>query len=357
MIIMIQVHVLDAWTLTSARSSDTFRDLQVIGGLAAPLFLWLAGIALVLSAEQQVRRTGDRNAAWKSVVKRGLEIFVLAFVFRLTSFLFSFGASPLSIFRVDVLNILGLAIAAAGVIWGVVSGRGAQATVFAAGALAVAMATPVIRVAGWVGDLPIWVQWYLRPAGEHTTFTGLPWAGFVFAGSAVGTAVTALGESGERRFYMGLAAGGAALVAVGLYMSSLPSIYRESSFWTSSPTFFVVRVGVLMVGLAALFMVLKSQMHPIASAQWLPALGRSSLFIYWVHVELVYGWAGWPIRRRLSVEQALFAWVALVAFMYALLGVRDRLVASVRLRRLVAQWPVVTRPWSAHSDSVQNIGN
>ena len=59
----------------------------------------------------------------------------------------------------------------------------------------------------------------------------------------------------------------------------------------------------------------------------LQRLGRSSLFVYWIHVQVVYGWVTWPLHHRLTVQQALGA-VALVSLaMYALLDLRDRLVA------------------------------
>ena len=52
-----------------------------------------------------------------------------------------------------------------------------------------------------------------------------------------------------------LAVTGAVLVAIGLYTSGRPSIYAVSSFWTSSPTWFAIRVGVLQLGLVAIFVV------------------------------------------------------------------------------------------------------
>jgi uncharacterized membrane protein len=332
-LIMIQVHVVDGWTLTSARSSIAFHYLNMVGGMAAPLFLWLAGITLVLSAERRGGRTGERHTAWQAVVRRGLEVFVLAFAFRLQSYLFSLGASPLSIFRVDILNVMGLAVAVAGLLWGAVPARGARVTVFAVVALAIAMATPVIRVADRVSVLPIWFQWYLRPAGEHTTFTALPWAGFVFAGCAVGTIVAGVREQQQRSLHLAFAAAGAAFVMLGRYAASFPTIYRESAFWTSSPTFFAIRAGVLLIAVSGIFFVRGGGSAVSRSWQWLPALGRSSLFVYWVHVELVYGWVTLPLRRSLSLWQALAAWAAVVALMYALLPIRDRLVASWRARR------------------------
>lgn len=331
-LIMIQVHVLDSWTRLSVRSTDAYRLLQVIGGFAAPLFLWLAGVSLVLSAERRLRTGSSRATVWRGVVSRGLEVFILAFVFRLQSFAFSLGASPLSVFRVDVLNVMGLSIAGAGVLWGLAVSRRRQILLFGLVATGVAMATPLVRVAGWVSALPIWIQWYLRPAGEHTTFTGFPWSGFVFAGAAVGAVLAGVSGRLERRVHWALAVVGLSLIAIGFFTASLPSLYRESSFWTSSPTFFVIRVGTATSALSLLFHVGRLALPLPDFLNWIPALGRSSLLVYWVHVELVYGWATLPLKRLLSVPQALVAWLLVVCLMCALLPLRDRIVGAWRRR-------------------------
>src|SRR5262249_36233761 len=104
---MIEAHTLDAWTRASDRASTVFGDAMVLAGLAAPLFLWLAGVALVLAAEAAVGRGQSRRAAAEFVCRRGLEIFVLAFLFRLQAFVVSPGAHPITLFRVDILNIMG----------------------------------------------------------------------------------------------------------------------------------------------------------------------------------------------------------------------------------------------------------
>src|SRR4029453_8328937 len=108
----------------------------------------------------------------------------------------------------------------------------------------IGMLTPIVRTSRLVGGLPIWLQWYMRPAGDLTIFTLFPWAGFVFAGSAVGAWLPApRHERARRRRHLILGAFGAVLIAFGFYMSGRPSIYRVSSFWTSSPTWFAIRVG------------------------------------------------------------------------------------------------------------------
>jgi uncharacterized membrane protein len=306
---------------------------MVLAGFAAPLFLWLAGVALVLAAEAAVRRGHSRRAAAEAVCRRGLEIFILAFLFRLQAFVVSPGAHPITLFRVDILNVMGPAIAAGGLVWLVSASRAITLTIYAALATAVAMLTPVVRTATAVNWLPIWVQWYVRPSGDNTTFTGFPWAGFVFAGAATGVLLAAARESrAENRSQVRLALAGLLTIAAGFYFSTMPSIYADSSFWTTSPTYFAVRVGVLMMTLTSLYVIerLLADRRDLLSP--LARLGRHSLFVYWIHVELVYGYATWGIHRRLPFWVAVAAYVMFAASMYAAVVLRDRVVEAWRLR-------------------------
>jgi uncharacterized membrane protein len=338
---MIHTHILDAWTRDADRSSVFFRNATIVGGFAAPLFLWLAGVALALAAERQVDRGASRQEATAAVCRRGLEIFVLAFLFRLQAFVLSPGSALVTLFRVDILNIMGLAIAATGVLWGLSGRRAVAVAALSLASAALAMVTPIVRVASWVDRLPIWFQWYLRPAGDHTTFTGLPWAGFVFAGAAAGVLIAAAGDlRHERRLHVTLGAAGAALVAIGFYTATLPTIYRASSFWTSSPTYFAIRTGALMLVLALAFAVEQWTAPRGLSLEPLSRFGRRSLFVYWIHVELVYGLVAWPLRHRLP----LWAMEA-AALLFSLLMYR-----AVLLREYFA------RPRPADGESARLLG-
>src|SRR5262245_23998427 len=101
---MIQAHALDSWTRPTDRSTLTFRYLMLLGGLAAPLFLWLAGLGSVLAGERSLSRSGSRREASEALVRRGLEIFILAFLFRIQAFIVTPGGPLVTIFRVDILN-------------------------------------------------------------------------------------------------------------------------------------------------------------------------------------------------------------------------------------------------------------
>jgi uncharacterized membrane protein len=326
-LIMIQAHAVDAWTRFSDRSSRAFGDLLVLGGFAAPLFLWLAGLGLVLSAERTLLKTGRRSGGAETTVRRGAEIFILAFLFRLQAFVISPGSAPVTLFRVDILNVMGPAIAIAGVIWAIGRNRRGAALACALVATTLAMVTPIVRQASWVDLLPMWTQWYLRPFGDHTTFTLLPWSGFVFAGAAYGALLAeAQDRRAERAMIISLTLAGAAVVALGLLTASRPTIYAVSNFWTSSPTYFVVRTGILMLALGGLFAATRLEAWLPRPFAILERFGRNSLFVYWIHVELVYGYATWVIHRKLPLWGTGIAYAVFCTAMFGAILLRDRFV-------------------------------
>ena len=121
-LIMIEAHVIDSWTGGASRDSDAFGRSIILGGFGAPLFLFLAGVAVALSAGSKYRRSNDHAGASRAVVRRGLEIFGLAFLFRVQAWVLGW-SSPRTLLRVDILNIMGPSIMAAAALWGMAGGR------------------------------------------------------------------------------------------------------------------------------------------------------------------------------------------------------------------------------------------
>jgi uncharacterized membrane protein len=322
-LIMIEAHVIDSWTRASDRSSDWFGWSLIVGGFGAPLFLFLAGIAVSLSAGSKVRRSGDVRSASRAVQKRGLEIFVLALLFRVQAVVIS-RSTLRSLLRVDILNIMGPAVVATAWLWARFSNQRARLIGLASVTIAIAFATPIVRAAAWVGSLPDFVEAYIRPVPQLTNFAIFPWAAFVPAGAVVGALIDeARVPAVERRLNLALGAGGVALAIAAYSASFLPSPYARSNFWTSSPAFFFLRLGLMVAAVAAAF---AWAQRAGASERWSPVqlLGRSSLFIYWIHVEMVYGIVSLPLHGALSLSAAWIALVAFWAFMLLLAIVKGR---------------------------------
>src|SRR5262245_32144334 len=86
-LLMLEAHVIDAWTREADRHSRAYGWSFILGGFAAPVFLFLAGIGLSLSAGGKIRRGMAVRDASRAAAVRGLQIFGLAFLFRLQAWI------------------------------------------------------------------------------------------------------------------------------------------------------------------------------------------------------------------------------------------------------------------------------
>jgi uncharacterized membrane protein len=330
--IMITWHLLDSWTLVEDRGHPAFQALAYSAGTFTALFLFLAGVAVALSAGSKLRRLGRPSTAAAMVVRRGLEIFAVAFLIRFQSIVLS-GAPWRSLLRVDILNIMGIAIVATAIMWALPRTPRGRLLALAAVTLAVAFATPIVRELGWLAALPDPIEGYIRPVQPFSSFVLFPWAGFVFAGGVVGLLVDASRRGfGQARLNRWFLVAGIALAAAAFAASYLPSPYARSSFWTSSPAYFFLRFGILLVAVAAAY---AWSARPGGDTKWSPVgqLGATSLFIYWIHIEMVYGRMSAPLHRALPFGQALLALAAFALLMLALSMAKTWLAARIRSAR------------------------
>jgi uncharacterized membrane protein len=346
---MVGAHVTDAWTREDDRSRYLYMVTVFIAGMAAPLFLFLAGLTIAMAASSRAAKVGHAEAA-ALARKRGLQIFALAFLFRLQSQLLGWGAFS-NFLKVDILNVMGIAMIAAAVVWSVSANRPVRITLFAIATVVVAMATPLVREASILAALPDAIEAYIRPLPGRTNFALFPWAAFVLAGGIAGELVfAAQSESQERRLQAGLLISGLAGIALGYGASFRPSIYPVANFWTSSPTFFFIRVGICTTmipiarGIDRFHGFARRAMgsyfsEPDVPGRVITTLGRSSLFVYWIHVEMAYGGIAKPLKRALPLELSLVAAVALCALLYAIVKWKDRKMAG---RELTGRWRIFT---------------
>ena len=186
---MVGAHVTDAWTRPDDRQRTLYMYTVFVSGMAAPLFLFLAGLTLSMAAAARATTAGHAAAAATARL-RGLQVFGLAFLFRLQSQLLGWGALS-NFLKVDILNVMGLAMMAAAILWSLSANRLARIVLFAAATAAVAMSTPLVREAGVLGALPDPIEAYIRPLPGRTNFALFPWAAFLLAGAIAGEVIQA----------------------------------------------------------------------------------------------------------------------------------------------------------------------
>jgi uncharacterized membrane protein len=330
-LIMIEAHTLDAWTRFDVRQNGVYGWAMIVGGFGAPGFLFLAGIALALAAGSRIRRGRTPDEAAALARRRAVQIFGLAFLFRLQSWVISGGDPVQTLLKVDILNIMGVSMLAAAVLWGLARLRWGRFAWLAGATALVAMITPVVRSSPWLSPLPDPIEWYIRPIPGRGTFTLFPWAGFLLAGTVVGLWLDSVrAAEDERRINITFAVVGATLAIAGYGASFLPSIYRESSFWTTSPTFFFLRLGVLILSLPLAY----AWNRAWTGRSLLQEFGRASLFIYWIHVELAYGVLSGPIHKALTLGQAFLAYALFTIALFGAAKLKDQIVGWWNVGRL-----------------------
>jgi len=325
-LIMIEAHTLDSWTRVADRQSSWYEKAIILAGFGAPLFLFLAGVALMPAPGSRIRQGLTPAQAARAAFRRGAWVFLLALLFRLQSFVLGGGQFPQSLLKVDILNVMGMSMLAASIGLACTRTLKARAWLFAAMTVAIAMLTPIIRESPLLGALPDPLEAYFRPLPGLTTFTLFPWAGFLTGGCIVGAWLDLVASafrrtSADARLNLWLAAIGGSVALGGYLCSFLPPLYAHATFWTSSPTFFFLRLGVLLMSVAAAF-----ALGRVWRGLWLQEFGRASLFVYWVHVELVYGILSAPIHRRLPFSLALPAFAMFTLAMFGLVRLKGAVV-------------------------------
>lgn len=340
-IIMIQCHAFNSFTRMDLRQSSGFVWSQFVGGMAAPLFLFMAGMTFGFQMESLDRRGVPASGRWWISLRRAGYILGIAYLFRLSNWIGSFPSSSLEdLLKVDILNCMGLALAAFAALALVHPDHRLRYCVGAA--LAVAVMAPVISGWDWSGAAPL-VRDYLVPSPLRGRFPFFPCASYVGFGLAAGIAVKRAAAEGLDRLMRWAVLIGFALLFGAWYFSNLPfSLYTHADFWRNSPGLILIRVGIaLLLGASAY---LWTEFCTSRGWSWIENFGKTSLLVYWVHVALVYGGVTSGIRRALTVPQAMLATGAVILLMVAL--------SELRLRWLTfrgQRWKARTTVAGAHA--------
>jgi len=337
-LLMFQTHAYDSWLSPQARQSRFFMYSQLGGTFPAPLFLFLAGISFALVTEKLRQKNLQAARIARTTILRGAEIFGFGLLFRLQEYMVAWGWAPKSdLLRVDILNTIGLSMMLMGIVcWLVLAVRRGPGTrlalaLTAAGtALLISLLTPPL----WTTWRPHWLPWPLESYvnGVHNLgtpqawlFPVFPWTAFAFAGLAVGFILQgSWARAQEPRAFFSLGLAGSVLIEFARWLESQPRrLYTVEDYWHTSPSFFLIRVGMLLVILTASYAWCRW-----GAAQWgfspVILLGQASLLVYWVHIEFVYGRVSILPKHALGIGGASAGLLVISLAMLALAYVRTK---------------------------------
>ena len=314
-VLMFQTHCYNSWLRPEARKSALYAWSQLGGTLPAPLFIFLAGISFAMVTQRWRDKGAPPNAVARTTITRGAEIFGLGLLFRVQEFALGYPNSPWTdLLRVDVLNILGLSMMLMALLCWATALRGNKpaqnpsrvaldsqrnrATLWSTVAAAlIALSTPLL----WTVLRPRWLPWPLESYinGVHIydkpqpwLFPLFPWSAFGFVGLALGFFLfSGVAKRREILTFFGIAAIGMAACGLSVLLDKSPvRLYPVAiyDYWHTSPNFFLMRCGILLL---ILFLVYAWCRWGYGQRGFSPIvqLGNTSLLVYWVHIEFVYG--------------------------------------------------------------------
>jgi hypothetical protein len=135
---------------------------------------------------------------------------------------------------------------------------------------------------------------------------------------AAGSAIRITKQEDMPRLMLWMLGIGLGLVMAARYAADLPySIYPKTDFWLDSPALAMIKLGVVLAMLAIAFLWVNAGLE---TQKWsvFRQLGTTSLLVYWVHIELVYGrWLG-VFKESLGVIPVLLLTAVLLMLMVAL---------------------------------------
>jgi uncharacterized membrane protein len=343
-VIMLQGHVFHSFNRTNLRTDGPFMLSQFLGGIGPAIFLVLTGITLAFLMDRRERQGFGACARWKFALRRAGYLFSLAFLFRLQLWLFALPQSPWpSLFKVDILNCMGLAIGLMSVM--AIFTTAERVRLSAVLGLAIATAAPLVSAIDW-SWLPAEVSAYFVPSYQYFAF--FPWAAFVAFGISIGSLLRIAQSDQLNRVMQWGTLLGVVLILGGQYFSNMPySLYPKSEFWLDSPGLIVIKLGGVMVLIAFAFLWTEYAVGNTWS--WLRQFGTTSLLVYWVHIELVYGrWFGAWKESLDNMQCGIYAAI-LIAAMLGLSMLRSRW-SGQRVMTLITPWFSYTNPRRVSGD-------
>jgi uncharacterized membrane protein len=334
-VIMLNGHVFHSFTRPDSRNGSAFVLTQFIGGMPPAVFLFLLGVTLAFLMESRERQAVPAHQRVVAALRRSGYLLGIAALFRLQLFVVGLPNTRWQdLLRVDILNAMGFAVLAFSAL--AVLSTAARVRVGAVAGLLVAFGAPVVSMFDW-SVVPAPLRAYLVP--DPLAFGFFPWAAFVAFGISAGSILRLARRDQLDRIMQWTALLGILLIVGARFCSDIPySLYVKADFWLNSPWLILIKLGVILVTLTAAYV---WTLHLGASVwSWVRQFGTTSLLVYWVHTELVYGRWLYFWKESLTPAQTALAALGVILLMLGLSTLKTNW-KSLRLTRYSFVYPFV----------------
>ena len=302
-LVMIETHVFNALLRVPLKDEVFFKVLTFVNGLVAPSFLFCAGFGFAIIMHRRWREFISLERPFWRYIFRLMFILVVAYSLHIPFFslrrMMTVTDQQLwtSFFQVDILQVIAITLMFLALLSVIVRDQRRFIVVASAISLVLVMITPVVREMD-LSNLPIWFRSFLTNKFK-SQFPLVPWSAFLMSGTIVGyTYVRANQDSAEPRTMNRLALMAAGAIVLALLVEVLPfTVYPDHDFWKASPEFFLVRLGLVILGCIGLWKF--EQRRTMSPKSPIALFGQESLLVYTVHLLVVYGYTyEWSFIRK-----------------------------------------------------------
>ena len=290
-IIMIEVHVFNAFLLPELRQTGWFNVLNFINGLVAPSFLFVSGFAFQVSSGSkldEMRKLG--KAFWKKIA-RIFQIIIIGYALHLPFFSLSQIVNEAttqlieSFLAVDVLQCIGFGLLFLFLTRLLIKSDKTYHYFLIAVIFVVMLISPFLWKIDFANYIPLVIANYFNKL-HGSLFPLFPWVNFLLAGAVFAKYfIDARERNEEEKFVRNIAIAGLAVLLFGhLFLSGLfPPIFTSI---LPNPIFYLQRQGYIF----ALFYLcwLIDKKYNIKKSFVLDA-SRESLIVYWLHLVIIFG--------------------------------------------------------------------
>lgn len=325
LLVMIEVHVVNAFIRPEITYAPWFSIVDFINGLVAPSFTFISGFAFILSSKSnldEMRTFGKKF--WKKL-GRILLLFVVGYSLHMPEFSLRNiinNASPESLklwANSDVLQCIALSLLFMFISRLIIKSDKVYNRFLLIMAAGIPLASQFVWNVDFAKYLPLPIAAYFNEM-NGSFFPVFPWMGFLFAGGYACTLYMKFREEGKEELFInrsmiyGIAAFAVSTIVL-IFLRQNPGFQIKPN-----PLFFIQRLGLVFFALGLCWKYVNMFGE---KSSFVTIVSRESLLIYFLHLQVIYRkiWNGhnleYIIGHSFGIPEVIFATLILVTSMIA----------------------------------------
>lgn len=290
LLVMIEVHVFNSMLLPSIKNESWFNLLSFFNGLVAPSFLFISGFAFNISSGRNLEELRNFGKEFWRKIGRIVVILLAGYslhfpfrsIFVLRHNLFSINWAP--VFNVDILQCIAVGLFFLFIFRILIKENKIYDRIILVLGILIVLVSPVVWNTDFASFLPLFFAAFFNNM-QGSLFPVFPWLGFMFLGaSSCNYFLKAKEENKEKKYFHTIFITGIFFVLAG-YLARLDFVYLLIGKIIPNPLFFILRLGYILILLVLCWYYAEIR-KPRNS--FVLDVSRESLFVYWLHLILIY---------------------------------------------------------------------